>query len=99
MPTYDYKCEKCSNIFEEYRTVDERNETLGSRCPNCDEIGGVQKIVGGFPGIGVDFTLTPDKKTDGKFSEIMKRVKESVPERMRGKLDNATNMRGHRWKQ
>ena len=99
MPTYDYNCEKCSNIFEEYRIVDERNVPLKKPCPHCGEIGGIQKSVGGFPGIGVDFTLTPDKKTGGRFSEIMKRVKKSVPERMRGNLDSSTNMHGHRWKE
>jgi len=98
MPTYDYNCKKCSNIFEEYRTVDERLAPLKAPCPKCGEIGCIQKTVGSFPGIGVDLTLTADKKTNGQWSELMTKVKESVPERMRGKLDKGSNMRGHRWR-
>jgi putative FmdB family regulatory protein len=99
MPTYEYKCEKCSNIFEEFLSMDERDQPLDKPCPQCGAVGDIHKNISGFPGVGVDFTLSADKKTGGRFSEVMKRVKESVPERMRGKFDKSTSMRGHRWKQ
>ena len=98
MPTYDYNCEKCLNIFEEHRTVDERLAPLDAPCPKCGEVGCISKSVGAFPGIGVDLTLTPDKKTGGQFSELMKRIKESVPERLRKNVGRSETMRGHRWR-
>ena len=35
--------------------------------PDATKKGKVKKHVGGFPGIGCDMTLTPDKKTDGRW--------------------------------
>jgi putative FmdB family regulatory protein len=28
MPTYQYKCPKCKNIWEEYKTIDKRNDVV-----------------------------------------------------------------------
>lgn len=59
--------------------------------------GKVKKHVGGFPGIGCDMTLTPDKKTDGRWSEVMNKIKSELPERYAKNVDN-TDMSGHSWK-
>tara|TARA_R100000458_G_C8198169_1_gene189557 strand:+ start:253 stop:552 length:300 start_codon:yes stop_codon:yes gene_type:complete len=99
MPTYEYNCEKCSNLFEKYLTVCERNEPVKEPCPECGEVGCVKKSVGGFPSVGVDLTLTPDKKTGGKWSALMNKMKRGLPERHQNKLGNSANMRGKRWKQ
>lgn len=32
MPLYDYECEKCKKIFDDYKPVDEREY---STCPDC----------------------------------------------------------------
>lgn len=32
MPLYDYKCTRCSDVFEQIRRIDERRDT---ECPTC----------------------------------------------------------------
>jgi putative FmdB family regulatory protein len=62
MPHYDYKCEKCGNIFEEFQTITEKHV---EKCPKCG--GGVKRMIGGGGGIifkGSGFYKTDYKKAD-----------------------------------
>jgi len=38
--------------------------------------------------------LTPDKATGGQWSELMSKMKEGVPEKLRKNLDSGTNRSG-----
>ena len=39
MPTYDYKCTKCSNVQEEFHGISEEKEILCNRCQSiCNKI-------------------------------------------------------------
>lgn len=63
MPHYDYKCEKCGNIFEEFQTITEKPV---EKCPQCG--GAVKRMIGGGAGIifkGSGFYKTDYKKTGG----------------------------------
>jgi len=42
-------------------------------------------------------TLTPDKATGGRWSELMNKMKAGAPRRLRGFYDRSNNMRGRRW--
>ena len=42
-------------------------------------------------------TLTPDKKTDGRWSEVMNKIKSELPEQYAKNMNN-TDMTGHSWK-
>jgi len=59
MPTYEYRCERCSHTFEIKMTVDEKKKTKVS-CPQCnsEEVG--QQL------FGVSFS--GKKKTDRNSS-------------------------------
>ena len=35
MPIYEYKCEDCENVFEDFSAVDKRNEPEKEPCPSC----------------------------------------------------------------
>jgi putative FmdB family regulatory protein len=62
MPHYDYKCEKCGNIFEEFQTITEKHV---EKCPKCG--GNVKRLIGGGGGIifkGTGFYKTDYKKTE-----------------------------------
>ena len=48
MPTYEYRCQTCSYIFEEFQNITEKPI---SRCPKCDHK--VQRLIG--TGAGVIF--------------------------------------------
>ena len=96
MPMYDYRCEKCSQIWEENLSMSNNNKPCESPCPHCGETGEVKKHICGFPGVNVDTTLTPDKKTGGMWSEITNKIKSELPDRYAKNV--GTDMSGHRWK-
>ena len=62
MPTYEYKCEKCGNVFEEFQSM--KDDPI-SVCPNCG--GKVQRLIGSGAGLifkGSGFYLTDYKKSN-----------------------------------
>lgn len=64
MPTYDYKCEKCGNLFELFQGMKEKP---AEKCPKCG--GAVKRLVGSGAGIifkGKGFYQTDYKGTGGK---------------------------------
>ena len=97
MPIYDYRCEACEHHWEQNLSVSNREAPCKEKCPECNKKGKVKKHVGGFPGIGCDMTLTPDKKTGGRWSEVMNKIKGELPEKYAKNMNN-TDMSGHSWK-
>ena len=62
MPTYDYKCTKCGDVFEVFQAMSEEPK---KRCPKCR--GKVQRLISGGAGIlfkGSGFYQT-DYRSDG----------------------------------
>ena len=93
MPMYDYRCDECKEVWEENLTIAKKDEPCERACPHCQKEGSVKKHVGGFPGIGTDTTLTPDKKTGGMWSERMELINSGLPDRYK----TGSDMTGHRW--
>ncbi len=62
MPTYDYKCIKCGNIFELFHGINERPQVV---CPKCGSI--AQKQISLHSGLifkGSGFYITDYKKSN-----------------------------------
>lgn len=97
MPMYDYQCSKCQHTFEEMLTYEKRDNPTKEPCPKCGA-NEINKIVGGFPGLASDSTLTPDKATGGRWSEMMNRIKSNTSSKYHGSIDKASNRSGRRWK-
>ena len=49
MPYYDYKCKHCDNVWEEKRTIDDRNIPLDAPCPFCETEGQVIQSISSAP--------------------------------------------------
>ena len=99
MPSYNYECEKCNKIWDEIHSISERDAPTKLPCPYCKKKKCVRKSWEGCtPGLGADYTLTPDKATGGRWSELMKRMKSGAPKHLKGRLDQSNNMKGRRWK-
>ena len=98
MPTYDYRCNACEHIFESVQMMADDMKPTKEPCPECGEKEVIKSWAGTTPGIGVDMTLTPDKKTGGDWSEMMGRIKTGLPKRYQKGLDKSTDMSGQRWK-
>jgi putative FmdB family regulatory protein len=66
MPTYDYKCVSCSNVFEKFHGISETPEITCPQCGNKSD-----KQIGAGAGIhykGTGF-YTTDYKSSGKVKE------------------------------
>jgi putative FmdB family regulatory protein len=59
MPTYEYECLKCGNVFEEIRSI---SDPPRRRCPQCR--GKVRRLVGN--GVGVVFKGSGFYATDSR---------------------------------
>ena len=99
MPTYEYECNGCKFQFEDFQlSMSNDKIACGKPCPNCGE----KKVRKGFrtaPVGSADMTLTPDKATGGRWSEMMEKIKGSgqVPPKYHDKLDQSTKRTGRRW--
>ncbi len=97
MPTYDYRCESCGEIWDSFQMISNRDKPCKEKCPYC----GKKKVVrhiGEFPSMATDTTLTANKKTGGQWNDLMHKVKSYTPDRYHERLDSATSKTGKRWK-
>lgn len=98
MPNYGFICEECGKGFERFLRIDERENPITEECPHCKTKGKINKD---FSSISValnsDTTLTPDKATGGRWSELMSRMKTGLSPRFHKNLDSATTKTGRRW--
>ena len=87
MPNYDYQCDQCHVVFEEFLSMSEMNKPCDAPCASCGAEGSVKKAIFGFPGLATDTTLTPVKATGGKWGELMKQMKPKAGSYGRRQLD------------
>jgi putative FmdB family regulatory protein len=86
MPTYEYKCKKCGNVFEVFHSMSSEPVKL---CPKCG--GEVKKLIGSgagtiFKGTGFYHTDYKNNASKGKKTE----TKETSPAKPEAKLDTPT---------
>jgi len=81
MPNYVFECEKCSQSFEEFKTIAEMDIPLDEGCPFCGKKGHIIRIVGST--LYVDpIRLEASKgrlKPSNDFTEVMTRIKKNHP--------------------
>jgi len=97
MPTYDYRCKNCDKIWDSFHTISNRDSPCDEKCPHC----GKKKVVrhiGEFPLTATDTTLTANKKTGGRWNDLMTKIKDYTPQRLHYKLDKSSSKTGKRWK-
>ena len=79
MPTYDYRCEKCDNEFEEMLTISRRKEPTETPC----ECGGEIKQVIGLVGFAYDNIKAGNSakanKPPGWMTDKLKEIKKKQP--------------------
>jgi putative FmdB family regulatory protein len=72
MPTYEYKCIKCGNVFELFQAM---SADPIKNCPKCN--GPVKRLIG--PGAGPIFKGTGFYQTDYKNSKPASKAASSKP--------------------
>lgn len=76
MPAYDYKCKSCESVFEEFRSIEKRNEV--GECPKCGSsevemsFGNSSLKIGDPVHLGI-------KKIDDGFNQLLKNIKKNHP--------------------
>jgi len=73
MPTYTYRCDRCSHDFEQMQRIANMHLPTTEPCPSCQEKGTVVKTIGGAPAMGDPVRLGL-RKIDGGFKEVLQRI-------------------------
>lgn len=89
MPMYEYKCEVCEHVFEEYLSMSQRDNPLEKPCPNCLTKESVKKLVS-VSTMGVDMKMG----VPGWFQDKLAGIKDITPKRFHDSLDKAGNRNG-----
>lgn len=76
MPTYDYNCENCGHVFEEFLSMSKCDKPISDPCPKCGQKK-VKKMVSSFA-ICDPVTLGL-KKPDRGFRDVLSKVREKHP--------------------
>lgn len=98
MPIYNYECTKCEQVWEDMQTMSNRDKPTKEPCPHCKQDSCVIKSWKDCtPGLGADWTLTPDKASGGRWSEVMNKIKDGMPKHAQGRFDKGNNAKGTRW--
>jgi len=77
MPNYDYKCDKCNTVFEEFQKIADRHVPEKKPCPSCKEQDTVKLTIS--PVRTIDPVKLGTKKPDKGFQEVMAKIKEKHP--------------------
>ena len=98
MPNYNYECNKCEQVWEEIHSISERDTPTKLPCPHCGVKDSVCKSWKDCtPGLGADWTLTPNKASGGRWNELMGKIKAGMPAHKRSRFDKGNNAKGTRW--
>jgi putative FmdB family regulatory protein len=89
MPTYEYKCDSCGFLFEEFQSM---NDKPIDKCPKCN--GKVQRLIGAGAGMifkGSGFYLTDYKKSNSSPAKLGVETKPAKTEKTKeAKTEKAT---------
>jgi len=78
MPTYDYKCRKCSHTFEEFLPMHKSDAPVSLPCPDCKCKDCVDRAFG-VPGLHLNrVTNRVDNNKNSQFKEAMQRVSKAT---------------------
>ena len=95
MPTYDYKCNACEKLWEEFSHINNRDMPTEKPCPECGKKEVIREISG--YGICVDTNITPNKVTGGAWNELMQKMDKTLSKKAKPALDRASSRTGQRW--
>ena len=81
MPTYNFECTKCENVFESFQTIANMDKPLDMPCPSCLKDGYMIRLVGS-PGLGDSTRLESTKgraKPSNDFNDRLREIKKNYP--------------------
>lgn len=93
MPSYDYKCTACTEIFTKRSTIARRKDPLSEPCPKCGSSGPIESLIT-TSNVVVDAVRLGRKPVDEGFNEVLARIHENTPG---SNLGDKLSRSPHRW--
>lgn len=84
MPIYGYQCNDCGHTFDEKLAIDNRDDPCNQPCPNCQ----ANTITRPITSPRIAYNNLGSLKTTDSFNDRLKEIKNKVPERFKGALNN-----------
>lgn len=79
MPTYDYKCNACGIVWEEFKSISKRKEPESNPCLSCFVSGKIEQTIV-FTNIPIgDPVRLGHVKPPIQFKERLQQIHENVP--------------------
>lgn len=78
MPIYNFKCNSCETEHELMKKISSRDETTDDACPECGDIGTLNRQVGA-PLIGYSTHVNGSGKPPEGFREVLRRIHSRTP--------------------
>lgn len=79
MPTYEFICKKCTERFERVTKIADRELPLTEPCPHCQEVGQVERYMGGQHYELTDSWSLGRLKTPKPWREFLSRMASANP--------------------
>lgn len=79
MPFYDYRCNKCDYLFEQFHRVAARIKPTKKPCPQCKKRGSVSQVILSPPSACDPIRVGSVSKADGGFREVISKIKKAHP--------------------
>ena len=74
MPTYDYRCKNCEEVFDKILKISDREMPTKNPCPFCEEADTVELCLSA-PSLVSTFRIDGLKKPSGQFRDRMNQIK------------------------
>ena len=78
MPTYDYRCRKCSHTFEEFLPMHKCHAPTKAPCPECKCEDCVDKSFAGVPAVHFESSMRASENKSSQFKEVMDKVSKAT---------------------
>lgn len=82
MPSYDYICSSCKNVWTEFKKMDNRKEPESNPCPNCNVSGCVEQTIAFTPlcmSASLEATRAMRKLNNSEFGDKLRQIHRDSP--------------------
>lgn len=73
MPFYDYSCNSCMNVWEEFQSIKNNKKPEKQPCPKCLKKT-VKLVILQAPGTAIDPNMSVTSKAKGGFKDAMEKT-------------------------
>lgn len=82
MPIYDYQCSSCSEVWTEFKKMDNRKEPEQFPCPKCNAVGTVEQTIAFTPlmiSTSLETSRAMRKLNNSEFGDKLRQIHRDSP--------------------